>query len=91
MVLHLVQRSPFQHSALADCLNLCAKDDGILLMEDGVLAQNHGLLQNQTHNVFALKDDLDARGLTASDHIKVCTYSEFVALCTQYSKVISWF
>jgi len=91
MVLHLVQRSPFQHSALRDCLNLCADTDAILLMEDGVLGVNHTDLKTVTVPLYALQDDLSARGLNAPDTIKACGYDEFVELCGQYKQVVSWF
>ena len=91
MNLHLIQRSPYQYSALADCLKLCAEQDAILFMEDGVLGQSHTLLNDVANPKFALQDDLNARGLSIADNVTPCSYTEFVELCTRYKKVISWF
>lgn len=91
MVLHLVQRSPYQHTALQDCLNLCSEGDSILLMEDGVLGHQHPSLADIPSTVYALDDDVNARGIDLSDAITPCSYDKFVALCQKHTQVISWF
>lgn len=91
MVLHLIQRSPFSSTALSDCLNIIGAQDNLLFMQDGVYIQNHPSLKSLTNSVYVLKDDLNARGLTISNTGKSISYPEFVHLCTEHEKVISWY
>ena len=92
MILHLIQRSPYSHSVLKDCLAVLGDQDAILLMEDGVYGYEHADL-NEVNVVYALQPDLQARGLTPADDSKIqaCDYDEFVSLSAKYSQVISWF
>lgn len=91
MVLHLIQRSPFASTALADCLKIIGKEDSILFMQDGVYALNHESLENITNTSYWLQDDTTARGLKHGTLGKLASYQNFVSLCTQHDKVISWF
>lgn len=91
MILHLIQRSPFTHSALTDCLNVLGAQDSILLMQDGAYGTQHPSLQTNTQAKFVLADDLQARGLSSTQDIKCIEYSEFVSLCERHQKVISWY
>lgn len=89
MVLHLIQKSPFQNSAFADCLNIIDSDDTILLMQDGIYALLHPLLQTTNNPIFALDTDLLARGIITN--FKTINYQELVSLCCQHKQTISWF
>ena len=91
MVLHLIQRSPFASTALADCLKIIDKEDSILFMQDGVYALNHESLEIITNTYYCLQDDTIARGLKHDCAGKFVSYQNFVSLCTQHKKVISWF
>ena len=91
MVLHLIQRSPFSSTTLSDCLNIIGSKDSLLFMQDGVYIQNHPNLASIKNSVFILQDDLKARGLKKSSVGKGIDYQEFVQLCTQHEKVISWY
>ena len=91
MTLHLIQRSPFSNSALKDCLNIFDPQDNILLMEDGVYGLQHPLLQQTQLTVYALQEDISARGLDSKDTIKEIDYCEFANLCSQHKHVISWY
>lgn len=100
MILHTVNKSPFTHQTLWDCLAIAKPGDIILLLEDGV----YGALDSQTcseaikHKAqeltfYALQPHLEARGI--QDHINdsVCSinYVDFVELCTKYPAIQSWF
>lgn len=70
-MLHTVNKSPFQNTALEDCLRFAQAGDAILLLEDGVYGAVAGsvksaLLENalKNHQVYAIKADLQARALT---------------------------
>lgn len=91
MVLHLIQRSPFSSTTLSDCLNIVGDKDSLLFMQDGVYIQNHPNLPSINNSVYFLQDDIEARGLRVGSIGKSINYQEFVQLCTQHEKVISWY
>jgi len=99
MILHTVNKSPFSHSTLADCVALCADSDSVLLLEDGVygaqLACEIISLVSAGNGVrfFALAADVDARGLRTKLHSAVTLIDdrEFVALSISHNSVQSWF
>ena len=91
MVLHLIQRSPFSSTTVRDCLNIIGTQDSLLFMQDGVYIQSHPTLNSITNPVYLLQDDLSARGLEVNDKEKSISYQEFVQLCTEHEKVISWY
>ncbi len=101
MTLHLIQRSPFTHQALSNCLKTLMPEDSILLMEDGVYSIQHPLLQDiltpaaqaKPTSIYALIDDVNARGLEAFNHTPILNISmaEFVEQCAQHKHVISWY
>ena len=99
--LHTVNRSPFEHGALASCLARVRPGSAVLLIEDGVL----GALAGSPHaarleaaasagvEVFALGPDLDARGIEAGrleGGIEVVDYAGFVALACRFAKTAAW-
>ena len=91
MILHLIQKSPFTSNTLAECMTKTESDDAILLMHDGVYGIHHPEITQTSIKIFALSDDLNARGLKIeSSHIQPISYDEFVELCTQYESSISW-
>ncbi len=91
MVLHLIQRSPFSSTTVRDCLNIIGTQDSLLFMQDGVYIQSHPTLNSITNPVYLLQDDLSARGLEVNGKEKSISYQEFVQLCTEHEKVISWY
>ncbi len=100
MILHTVNKSPFEHQALGSCLRLAADNATILLIEDAVYAA----LQNtdfsatmlgalQRHTIYALQADLQARGLATErllDKIRITDYDGFVELSIAHDKVLAW-
>ncbi len=95
--LHLIQRSPFTHSALSDCLKIIGPQDSILLMQDGVYGLQHPEILNSDKNINtnALLDDVQARGLDqqppGKTNINQISYSQFATLCANHKHVISWY
>lgn len=98
MLLHTLNKSPYQHQALKSCAEFCTTDDALILIEDGVYAIHHpdlALIVKSGTQVFALEADVKARGLTtlsttASDQCELVSYDRFVALCVEYPKQKSW-
>jgi tRNA 2-thiouridine synthesizing protein B len=99
MLLHIVNKSPFAHDALASCLRHVLPPAGILLIEDAVYAAANGtayaaLVQDALARlpVYALKPDLLARGLLAHalPGVTLVDYDGFVDLVAQYEKTQTW-
>lgn len=99
--LHTVNKSPFSHTTLASCLDLCQPGDALLLIEDGVYAvlasspQAEPLRQARDSGVrlYALEPDLSARGLTDQhlDVIETIDYAGFVRLSIEQQRTQSWY
>ena len=97
MILHTVNKSPFQDATLTQCLCRCDSSDGIILLEDGV----YGALQNSpqarkllTVTCFAIEADIHARGLSTRPLIKeiqLIDFERFLTLSCHYSSVLSWY
>lgn len=98
-MLHIVHKSPFQTSALASCLRLAQAGSALLLIEDGVYAATTGSAAEPRMReacgrlkVYALKPDLDARGVAAKvvEGVTLIDYAGFVDLAVQYPTSQSW-
>jgi len=96
MILHTVKSSPFSSFALKDCLKLLNNDDKLLLISDAVTAvsalvdcQPELLKLHDERRLFILKEDLQARGLTA-EYGRVIDYSDFVNLTIQCQSQLAW-
>ena len=96
-MLHTVNKSPFQDSALENCLRLVRAGDVILLLEDGVYAAAPGTVKSsliertvKQHTVYAIDADLKARGLgKLIKEVRVASYGDFVDLVEQHT-VHAW-
>jgi tRNA 2-thiouridine synthesizing protein B len=93
MILHTVNQ---RGSALLSCLKLALPGSAILLLEDGVYAlQESEFFSEETmqkHKFYVLEEDLKARGMSGKtlDGFEPVSYSKFVELSLEYSKVLSW-
>lgn len=97
--LNIVNKSPFEKHTLEQCLQRASDGDGILLIEDGVVAALRGtdysdkLAASTAQQWYVLEPDLLARGLGGSALIEQCSrvdYTGFVKLVTEYDRVHSW-
>lgn len=99
--LHTVNKSPFIHTTLASCIAICADNDGILLLEDGVFGAMVGSpcandLQAKMAagvKIYALNNDIKARGLAEKilAGISLTDYAKFVQLSIEHRCVQSWY
>ncbi|VYU01310.1 sulfurtransferase complex subunit TusB [Metakosakonia massiliensis] len=95
-MLHTLAHSPWQCDMAALVRALRSGDD-LLLLSDGVLAALEGgqyleLLLNAPITVSALKEDLDARGLTGqiSSSVVRVSYTDFVNLTIKHETQMRW-
>lgn len=96
--LHIVSKSPFTNSALAECLRACGECAAIILIEDAVnaaLANTEWASQFNSagHAVFVLREDINARGLAAliEPSFTIIDYAGFVQLCCEHTPIVSWY
>ncbi len=98
-MLHIVNKSPHQTGSLESCLRMALPGHAVLLIEDGIYAATAGSplqarLKDAAGQVrfFALKPDLDARGMAsrALDNVTLVDYAGFVDLVTEHSASNSW-
>lgn len=100
--LHTVNKSPFSHNTLASCIDVCGNQDCILLIEDGVFgamgnapfaADLQNLITSKGVKVFALENDVSARGLQGriQNQIALTDYLGFVQLSLDFHCVQSWY
>ncbi len=100
MMLHTVNKSPFERNALSSCLRLAKKGSGILLIEDavyGALADNAEgkklAAKSGDFKLYVLGPDLEARGMADKplvDGVTVVDYGGFVDLAAEHDAVQSW-
>jgi tRNA 2-thiouridine synthesizing protein B len=99
-MLHTVNKSPFEKSALQSCIEHARAGDAILLIEDGVYGAVSGTAiadiiaaRNGEVSLYALSPDLAARGLEKAKLIEgvlVVDYGGFVDLVTQHPVTQAW-
>ncbi|CAM3781904.1 Protein TusB [Vibrio aerogenes CECT 7868] len=90
-MLHIIQ----SQQAIKKALFYIVSSDTILLIEDGVYcaSQNHEFYQMVSgKNVFALAEDIDARGLRPYTGNDICCidYSGFVDLTAKNIASMTW-
>jgi len=99
MILHTVNKSPFDTIAFESCLAHCKSGSSLLLIEDGIYAGLKGAKFSDTItsamkdiNIYVLEPDLNARGVQDQliDGIKKVDYAGFVDLSVEHDKVQAW-
>jgi len=96
MILHMISKSPYQHSAFTDACTVVSQDDAILFIEDGIYAALPSSpyleqLKKLGCECYVLAQHAEARGATLDASIQAITLPQMVALTLQYSKTISWY
>jgi len=98
-MLHTVNKSPFEKDSLNSCLRLSEDGSSILLIEDAIYAALEGTAASdsikdamKTKKVYALQDDINARGVKdkVMDGVEQVDYAGFVTLVTEHDTVQSW-
>lgn len=95
-MLHILQHSPFQ-TDLESLLRCVKPGDDLLLLQDAVIAALSGtkaldLLLAAPISIYALHEDIEARGLVAqiSTSIVKVSYTDFVGLTVKHEQQITW-
>lgn len=95
--LHVLSHSPFTDSRLSSCLRILGSQDALLLCGDAIYALQNDSAQRQALELmpesialYALDEDVQARGLLCPTRLKQVDYPGFVALSCQYDKVNTW-
>lgn len=98
--LHIINTSPNMRSALQSCLRIIHENDGIIFIEDAVIAAKKNtpaveLIKEKilAKKCFFLKPDLEARGIkeeSITQGIKLVDYNGFVKLTTEFDRTQTW-
>ena len=106
MLLHTVNKSVFDNSALGDCLAVVSPNDAVLLIENGVYGALGNSPSELTHRenikqlsasgtrFYALQADCEARGIDGSALLPAVTITDdvgFVALAAEASAIQNWY
>ncbi len=98
-MLHIVNKSPAQATALASCLRFAQDGAALLLIEDAVYAATAALAPAcgladavKRLRVHVLKPDADARGMSGRliDGVGLVGYDGFVELVAAHPSNQSW-
>lgn len=95
--MYMINKSPLMHNNLETCLRIAPPGEPVLLYEDGVYAVALGTKAEalvkealQAHPIYALKADLEARGLQRCiEGVEVIDYDGFVALVEEHD-IVPW-
>ncbi len=100
MVLNIINKSPFSHSAFSECLAVLGDNDRVLLIEDGVYAAQADTEYAKTitalagnNQFYILQADAQARGIAdrINHDVQAVDYTQFVELTTVCNVVHSWY
>jgi tRNA 2-thiouridine synthesizing protein B len=98
-MLHIVNKSPYEKSALESCLRVAQSGNAVILIEDAVYAIARGSsaadkLQKAAASLklYALAPDIEARGLRERviDGVTLVDYAGFVDLVANHPTNQSW-
>ena len=98
-MLHIVNKSPTQARSLESCLRVALPGQAVLLIEDGVYAATKagaasaGLAEALARlKVYALRPDLEARGVAAAlvEGVTAVDYTGFVDLVAEHPNNQTW-
>lgn len=99
MVLHIVQSRADDLPRIQQAIDTCREQDALLFTNDStywlMMRGAPEFLQDKcsTKKIFALEEDLSARGISeeASSFITRISQTDFVNLVVEYPKSQSWF
>lgn len=100
MILHTVNKSPFERNALVSCLGHAQAGSSVILIEDGVYGAITGsqvadiVSKSLTSvKIYVLEPDLAARGIAKEKLIsglQLIDYNGFVDLAVENTTVQAW-
>jgi tRNA 2-thiouridine synthesizing protein B len=90
-MLHIITTSPFQSSALNECLNIVADGDALLFLGEGVYVTAKSNIQIDHLDIHILQEHAEARGLPQVAWAHYIDYNRMVELTEQHHPVQTWF
>lgn len=96
MILHTLNRSPAESRVYQQAMIAMGPEDRLLLIEDGVQGALPSMIryfEGLSGRLFALREDLEARGLEGrcDAEVLVVDADGFVVLTEEAEKTVSWF
>lgn len=96
MKLHILNRSPATSGVYRQALDAMEPDDLLLLIEDAVQGGVPGMisyLDEASGRVFALREDIEARGLGGrlDSSVQMVDIDGFVTLTEKATQSVSWY
>lgn len=96
MKLHILNRSPVTSGVYRQALAAMASDDLLVLIEDavqGVVPSMIGSFDVASGRVFALREDMESRGLGGrqDSSVQLVDIDGLVALTEKTTQSVSWF
>ncbi len=88
-ILHLVRTSAYQHDDFAQCLQVCAPTDVIILLDDGCYNLSHPLANNLSQSIYAIEEHCIARAVSCSTQQQL-SIKELTPLFFSHNSVITW-
>ncbi|WMY94881.1 MAG: sulfurtransferase complex subunit TusB [Arsenophonus sp.] len=101
-MLYSISTSPY-YTDMHSLISLVMKEDEVLLIQDGVFMGHKTLPTNNDNyylmqfkkkgiHVFALQDDIEARGLMLymSPYVHQISFIDFVELTVKHTQYFSW-
>ena len=88
-ILHLVRTSAYQNDDLAQCLQVCAPTDSIILLDEGCYNLTHPLLSNISASILAVEEHCTARAVNCSAQQQI-TIKDLTPLFFSHNSVITW-
>jgi tRNA 2-thiouridine synthesizing protein B len=90
-ILHLVRKSAYQSDDLAQCLQLFATQDAIVLLDDGCYNLNHTLLAEITNKqLFVISEHCQARAVVLAKNQQSIALAQLAPLLFLYDSVMTW-
>lgn len=90
MPLFIIRTSPFTSQAFEQCLNIMTETDAMVLIGDGVYVCADATASIQQAPIYALKDDMQARGLSSCNAVTAIDYKDFVELTIGFAPYVNW-
>lgn len=90
-MLHMITTSPFQSSALTECLNIAGAQDALLFLGEGVYATTLWDAGLRNRNLFVLQEHAEARGLPQVAWARYIDYDQMVELTEHHHPIQTWF
>ncbi|NQZ31896.1 MAG: sulfurtransferase complex subunit TusB [Oceanospirillaceae bacterium] len=91
--LHIISKGPSDQQLYQNAFDSMLEGDAIVFTQAGVYSLLSKDFDFPEQLIYALSIDVDARGLSqkVDKRSTLISDAQFVALCCQYKKTISWF